>query len=360
MRKLLPLLLALVIIPAQADRNSLMPEPNSVFLRVIDTGSGTATLTIVTGDTNRSKKVMFYDVGHWNDDNIIIDEIRHYLGWRKKVIDLVIVGHSDSDHLGAADTVFKYWKVKTSVRTGYTRTKATYKAFRRELKKSVEEKGTKDFVIEDGDPALGEVWSLGAAKLTFLSGFKDLPSGWNVGLSFSSDPDSRYQSKVRNAISVVVRLDFAGKSILFPGDAVGRKDDTPQNAEPIGTEKFLLDNNGTRPIDADIVMAPHHGADNASSKKFVEAVSPEIVIFSAGSQHKHPKFNTFRRYRDFGVPTILRTDVGDEKGRPSEWWGDWHDSCRDGHGDDGISILIRQSGEIVFDQDPVADASKRC
>ena len=86
------------------------------------------------------------------------------------------------------------------------------------------------------------------------------------------------------------------------------------------------------------------------------------MIFSAGNKHKHPKFNTVRRYRRIHVPLdqILRTDRGDEKGRLTEWWGEWDDRCTDRHGDDGISILIRKSGGIVVDQDPVDDTNLGC
>lgn len=49
-----------------------------------------------------------------------------------------------------------------------------------------------------------------------------------------------------------------------------------------------------------------------------------------------------------------------EEAQPTEWWGDWDDSCRDVHGDDSISILIRKSGGIVVDQDPVDNPAKGC
>ena len=174
--------------------------------------------------------------------------------------------------------------------------------------------------------------------------------------------DSRFESKARNAVSIVVRVEYSGRAILLPGDAVGRMDEVPWN-QVIGTEKFLLDNAAARPLQADILLAPHHGADNASSQPFIEAVQPSWVIFSAGANHAHPKVNTFRRYEEFGVPLaqLLRTDRGDQKGRATEWWGDWDDSCRDGHGDDGISILIRKDdGAIVVDQDPVHGSAKGC
>ena len=90
----------------------------------------------------------------------------------------------------------------------------TYWAFRRELETSVTEKGTQDFIIAGGSPALGESWDLGDAQITFLSGFAALPAGWDVGVSPSSD---KFESKSRNAVSIVVRLTYDGRAILFGG-----------------------------------------------------------------------------------------------------------------------------------------------
>ena len=301
---------------------------------------------------------MIYDAGHWNDDSLLIDELTHYLGQRK-TIDVMVISHSDSDHLGGADTVLKYWNVRKSVRTGWESSRpGTYWAFRRELETSVAEKGTEDWVIGSGTPAHGETWELGEANIVFLSGFAALPAGWDVGVP---PGHSNFESKARNAVSIVLRPTHGERAILFGGDAVGRTDGA-EWSENLATEKYLLDNSVQRPVAADIVLAPHHGADNASSLPFIQAVNPSWVIFSAGVHHGHPKFNTFRRYDHIGVPgsQILRTDRGDEKGREDEWWGDWDDSCRDGHGDDGISILISQSADITVDQDPVDDPALGC
>ena len=348
------------------ERSPLKPEPNSLFFRAIDTGSGTATLTIVTGASANDRTVMIYDGGHWNDDSLIREELKHYLG-RRRMIDLLIISHSDSDHLGAADTILNEWTVKKGVRTGWERhdmnrtgpKKGSYWVYRDALAKSVRDKGTEDFVIGSGSPAHGESWDLGDARLTFLSGFASLPSGWNVGVPPSH---SKFESKARNGVSIVVRVDYAGRAILLPGDAVGRLDDQPWS-QILGTEKFLLDNKSQRQIRADVLLVPHHGADNASSLPFIQEVAPSWVLFSSGVEHSHPKFNTFRRYESIGIAAerMLRTDRGDQKGRPTEWSGNWDGSCRDVHGDDGISILIRKTnGAIVVDQDPAADPQKGC
>ena len=109
-----------------------------------------------------------------------------------------------------------------------------------------------------------------------------------------------HKAEFRNAGSVVIRLKYKGKSILFTGDAVGRHIDDPEDAL-IASEKFMIENSEVIKIDSDVLIAPHHGADNGSSNAFISAVSPEWVIFTAGHTHKHPRGVAAQRYLDSGV-----------------------------------------------------------
>ena len=44
---------------------------------------------------------------------------------------------------------------------------------------------------------------------------------------------------------------------------------------------------GLAPMSSFVLIAPHHGADNASSTCFIRAVDPHWVIFPAGHAHEH-------------------------------------------------------------------------
>ena len=63
----------------------------------------------------------------------------------------------------------------------------------------------------------------------------------------------------------------------------------------------MLDSAHVFPIDSDVLIAPHHGADNASSTAFILAVSPEYVIFSAGHRYEHARAATATRNLNNGV-----------------------------------------------------------
>lgn len=105
-------------------------------------------------------------------------------------------------------------------------------------------------------------------------------------------------------------------------------------------------------VDSDVLIAPHHGADNGGSNRFIQTVSPDWVVISAGHKFGHPRTVAINRYLANGVnqENIFRTDLGDdESGR----WGDkeWSNGRiigrSDGPGDDDIDILIRPTGELL-------------
>jgi competence protein ComEC len=99
---------------------------------------------------------------------------------------------------------------------------------------------------------------VGDATITFVCGFHNLPEDWPT----LSD------SEARNARSAVVRLDYAERSILFCCDTVGRHIDDDDNV-CIAAERFMVDNADDVRLRSDVIVAPHHGADNGSSVAFI-------------------------------------------------------------------------------------------
>jgi len=100
------------------------------------------------------------------------------------------------------------------------------------------------------------------------------------------------------------------------------------------------------PIQSQVLIAPHHGADNGSSTCFIKAVNPKFVIFSAGSIHHHPRTKVAKRYTDNGVKVenMFRTDRGDDEGG-TEWKHGRIENCNDSRGDDDIEIIFPQQGK---------------
>lgn len=101
------------------------------------------------------------------------------------------------------------------------------------------------------------------------------------------------------------------------------------------------------PIDSDVVIAPHHGADNGGSTAFIKAVSPKFVIFPAGHKHEHPRRVAAQRYLDNGVvaKNMFRTDGGDDEGT-KEWNHERVNGHEDDVGDDDVDIIITKTGVV--------------
>jgi competence protein ComEC len=323
-------LVGLIGCPAPA----IEPEDGAVFARVLDVGPGLACIVVMPGE-----RYMIYDAGHWNTDRDVLDAARELIPEGSDV-DLMVLSHSDADHLGAVDELCDAYRIRRVLRGGLQRTTNTWMDADNAIRAEREHDGCVDINLRFFEYPVGATYFFDDVAVQMVSGFHEPPADWG--------PLS--QSEERNAPSIVVRLVFAGKSILFCGDAVGRHIDDPVDS-CIAAEKFMVDNAGIIPIDSDVIIAPHHGADNGSSTAFIEAVSPEFVVFSAGHDHGHPTAAAAQRYLDFGVSIdkIFRCDLGDDEGDEDEWTHWQVPGTTDGDGDDTVDILTRPTGQILVE-----------
>jgi competence protein ComEC len=102
------------------------------------------------------------------------------------------------------------------------------------------------------------------------------------------------ETKDNNA-SMVLRLDYAGKTFLFTGDL-----------EAKGERDLIASGTNLR---ATVLKVPHHGSKTSSSEGFIEAVHPEAAVISLGYHNRFhfPAPDVVERYRMMGVD-VLRTD----------------------------------------------------
>lgn len=312
--------LAILLILAQG----LQPGPNDVYARVVDVGPGLCTITAAPGS-----HYMVYDAGHWLGGHCIRAAREIVEG---EVIDLLVLSHSDGDHLGDVPELLREFDVRRILVTGDRRPgSATWEATNRAIGNEVRY-GASVVNLETTQLIPGTTIALGEATVTLVAGWHE----WNgPGLP---------RNERLNAISIVVRLDYRGHSILYTGDTVGRRvndgDDECKDAE-----KMMVDDAGRVPLKADVLIAPHHGGNNGSSRCFIEQVDPTFVVFSAGHMHHHPRAAVAGRYLRHGVAAgnIFRTDRGDDE-RGSEWEHGRVPRCTDSRGDDDVEILLRATG----------------
>lgn len=296
--------------------------------RIIDTGGGLATVTRFSDGG-----VMVYDTGHWNHDELVATRITEFIGADAR-IDLLIASHSDSDHIAATDELFKHFEISRVIRTGMIRNTQTWRDHDRAIRVSAASGNTIDTNLKTDPIVHGTVFSFGESTVTLLAGFAEPPADW--GLS---------GAEYRNGNSIVVKVSYQGNSILFTGDAIGRQAGAPAGSHAIATEKYLIDHANERAISSTVMIAPHHGGDNASSTDFIRAVRARWVIFAAGHAHKHPRAMTAERYlaQGYSPECMLRTDIGDDEGE-KEWSFGRVTGLTDRSGDDGIEIILSDSG----------------
>ena len=99
-----------------------------------------------------------------------------------------------------------------------------------------------------------------------------------------------------NARSCTLRISWADKAVLLTGDIEAAQ------------EYAMLERVPDR-LQAQVLLAPHHGSGTSSTAAFLEAVAPEIAIFQVGyrNRYHHPKPEVFERYRQLGIQRY-RTD----------------------------------------------------
>jgi competence protein ComEC len=101
-----------------------------------------------------------------------------------------------------------------------------------------------------------------------------------------------------NDASLVLRLDFGGRAVLFPGDL-----EADGEGELVGRRDV-----GQR-VAADVLKVPHHGSRTSSSGELLQAVDPRLAVMSLGWRNRFhfPAAEVLARYAARGS-RVLRTD----------------------------------------------------
>ena len=202
--------------------------------------------------TTADGKVIVIDGGHKTETDYFVEYLKAVTGSRKPHIDAWFLSHAHDDHAevflevaeNRSDTV-SFDKVyanfpEASFYEGYDEWGVTVISEFNRLRPSFDDK-----VAELSE---GDVFNIGDARFTVFYVFN--PEWKNV-----------------NEGSTVMRMDLGGTSVMFTGDA-------ETNAENYILDKWL--DSGL--LDCDYCKMSHHGQSGVS-KKFYEAVSPEVCMW---------------------------------------------------------------------------------
>jgi competence protein ComEC len=236
------------------------PVVGEMKVTVLDVGQG---LSVVIQTAGHS---LLYDVGpRFNVErdagNRIILPFLQGEGVRQ--LDGMIISHDDEDHAGGAQSVLQ------SMPVGW-------------LLSSFAWQESHPNSIKEMRCWAGQHWVWDGVQFDILSPF----GGEN-------------NDAIRdNNKSCVLKVSSRFGSVLMTGDI--EKD--AENA-------LLQADDGDEKLKSDVLIVPHHGSKTSSQLAFVEAVAPQISIFTVGYLNRfgHPKADVLERYKNIGAK-IYRSD----------------------------------------------------
>lgn len=314
-------------------------------MRVIDVGNGQC-----IGIKLPDGRHIIYDAGTEGDKGKSAMIGLTQLIKRGSDVEMLILSHDDDWHTGAADSILYEYKVKKVLHTGFgvfnpkkDSTKAR-KGFGMALNSSGAEEVCLAKLGKDIEP--GEEHLFGDVKVNFLCGFSKPLEEWKI------DPKDLHEQI--NSTSIVMRIEYKGKSILFCGDMVGWHYEMPEDSV-YATEAFILEHTPEL-VNCDVVVAPDGGSLHGSSYPFARQAKPKYVIFSAGKgKEAVPRWLTVDRYTYFGTEhkNMFRTDRGDgfdpyakQNVKSKEWNQHSIEKCIDKTNDDDVHVTITASGAV--------------
>lgn len=245
-------------------------QDNNLYVYFLDIGQGDSAYI-----RTPQKHDIVIDGG---PDNLVLSRIGKYMPFYDRKIELMILTHPHEDHINGLIEIVKRYNVEQILYSDAEYDSAAYYEWNRLI---AQKNISKVEAIIDQKIKMGDV--------IFDVFYPDIDM---TGTSIKN---------INNA-SVVGQLVYGETKILFTGDAEKE------------VEKKLVENIGSD-LDSDILKVGHHGSKSSSIEKFIELVSPEVSIISAGAnnKYKHPHKETLMTLEE-GNSKIYRTDYhGDIK-----------------------------------------------
>ncbi len=204
------------------------------------------------------------------ENKAILSQLTKVMPFYDRSIDILMLSHPHSDHIGGLIEVLKRYKVGLVVGSCLKVETAEYK----EWEHLIESKKITRVCAKKGQ-------RINLSKDVYFDTL--LPVGEVAG------------RKIHDAM-LVVKLNYGKTSFLFTGDMEKN------------LEKYLVEVLGKN-LKSDVLKAGHHGSDTSSSEMFLGYVDPDYAIISCGENNKfgHPHKETLERLENFEIP-VLRND----------------------------------------------------
>lgn len=244
--------------------------------------------TAIKSQPDGKTHISFYDVGQGDSafittpknhqilidggpDSKVLSKLSADMPFYDRSLDLVVLSHPHADHVNGLIDVLKRYQVDQVLFTGVVFNSPNYTEFLNVVK----DKKIPTKIARSGEEI-------------------DFSDGPTFNILWPTKSLRGEQVSELNNSSIVLRLDYEGNSVLFPGDfeVSGQKD---------------LSDSELSDFKADILKVSHHGSYTGTNLRFLRAVDPKYAIISVGADNRfgHPHENVLKMLSNIKV---YRTD----------------------------------------------------
>jgi competence protein ComEC len=250
------------------------PDKNRLLsVSFLDVGQGTATLMQMPDGAN-----ILLDGGGYKSEKFDPGQslIAPFL-WRNRIwrLDDLIITHPHQDHYNGLPFVAAHFRPHRLIVNGDLGEEPAYG----QLLQAVGKMGVTIQTARAGD-ILRQNHDL-TLQCVGMDGLPGNSTSWSA-----------------NDRSLVLQLRYGQRSFLFPADIT------------LAAESRLVQHQGS--LRSDVLLAPHHGSRSSSGKQFLDAVSPALIIVSAGQRRQRlfPAQEHLVRWRELDILTLLTAQGG--------------------------------------------------
>jgi len=289
-KKLLFIILGLIAINSYFLITLIIQKPVENKLKVIffDVGQGDASLVMAEKGIN-----ILIDGG---PDEKVIEKLDKYLPIYNKKIDILVLTHPHADHVGGLVNALEKYSVLEIWMTGVLHNSPEYLAFL----EMVRDKKIKTEIIASAD-------------------IRKISENTKIEILYPNKNLLQQKVDSLNNSSIVLKVDYKGKSFLFTGD-IEKEAEEELCAIASGHEQLTV-NSGTGTeqaivaagiaksnISADVLKIAHHGSSTSNIEDFLKMVNPDIAVIQVGENNFGvPSLRILKRLERMGA-VIYRTD----------------------------------------------------
>ena len=256
---------------------AVWPDGNLRYIHC-DVGQGDAIVI------SRKTSQLLIDAGK---GSAVVECLEQQLPFWDKILEVVVVTHSDSDHYGGLAEILNRYQIKLIILPSGKGGEEEWNA----LLEKIEEKGIKT----------SYVWQLEKVEIDLISATflwpneeilidKDIFE--NTSNNHSKSTSANYSD---NDASIVTKVTFGDFSALLTGDVTE------------AVEQVLLENSSN--LRSTVLKVGHHGSRFSTSAKFLYEVEPTIATIGVGkNNYGHPAEEVIERLSHQNA-SVYRTDI---------------------------------------------------